>query len=115
MKAPVESQALETRSCLEVKAGHDGKLLHGQLLGRLLVTMAAAAFDFSAAAEMLRSGEPGGRRGERLGPRFKRLQRERRLFSRNHEDVCAVMLGSLLEPRGKGCVAVMLFTCADSR
>lgn len=76
MKAPVESKALETRSCLEVKAGHDGKLLHGQLLGRLLVTMAAAAFDFSAAAEVLWSGEPGGRRGERLGPRFKRLQRD---------------------------------------
>lgn len=60
VKAPVESKPLQTQSCLEVKAGHDGQLLHGQLLGRLLVTMAAAAFDFSAAAEVLRSGEPGG-------------------------------------------------------
>lgn len=62
VKAPVESKPLQTQSCLEVKAGHDGQLLHGQLLGRLLVTMAAAAFDFSAAAKVLRSGEPG--RGE---------------------------------------------------
>lgn len=45
-------------SYFEVKAGHDGQLLHGQLLGGLLVTMATAALDFSAAAEVLWSGEP---------------------------------------------------------
>lgn len=48
-----------THTHLEVKAGHDGQLLHGQLLGGLLVTVAAAALDLSTAAEMFWSGEPG--------------------------------------------------------
>lgn len=43
-----------------MKAGHDGQLLHGQLLGGLLVTMATAALDLSAASEVLGSGEPAG-------------------------------------------------------
>jgi len=42
-----------------VKAGHNGQLLHGQLLGGLLVTMATAALDLGTAAEVLWSGEPG--------------------------------------------------------
>lgn len=42
-----------------MKAGHDRQLLHGQLLGGLLVTMATAALDLGAAAQVLRSGEPG--------------------------------------------------------
>lgn len=48
-----------TRSYLEVKAGHDGQLLHGQLLGGFLVTMATTALDLGTAAEVLRPGEPG--------------------------------------------------------
>lgn len=51
-------------SYLEVKAGHDGQLLHRQLLGGLLVTMAATALDLGAAPEVFRSGEPGQ---ERMG------------------------------------------------
>lgn len=47
-----------TLSYFEVKAGHDGQLLHGQLLGGLLVAMATAAFDLSTAAEVLWPGEP---------------------------------------------------------
>ncbi len=47
-----------THSYFEVKAGHDGQLLHGQLLGGLLVTMATAALDLSTAAEVLWPGEP---------------------------------------------------------
>lgn len=45
-----------------MKAGHDGQLLHGQLLGGLLVTMATTALDLSAAAEVLWPGEPGTER-----------------------------------------------------
>lgn len=41
-----------------MKAGHDGQLLHGQLLGGLLVAMATAAFDLSTAAKVLWPGEP---------------------------------------------------------
>ena len=41
-----------------MEAGDDGKFLHGQLFGRLLVTMATAALDFGAAAEVLRPSEP---------------------------------------------------------
>lgn len=47
-----------TLSDFEVEAGHDGQLLHGQLLGGLLVTMATAALDLGAAAEVLWPGEP---------------------------------------------------------
>lgn len=41
-----------------MEAGHNGQLLHGQLLGGLLVAVAAAALDLGAAAEVFRSGEP---------------------------------------------------------
>lgn len=51
----------------EVKAGHDGQLLHGQLLGGLLVTMATTALDLSAAAKVLWSGEPAQAVCERCG------------------------------------------------
>ena len=47
-----------------MKAGHDGQLLHGQLLGGLLVAMATTALDLSAAAEVLRPGEPRREEGE---------------------------------------------------
>lgn len=46
------------RSYFEVKTGHNGQLLHGQLLGGLLVTMATAALDLGAAAKVLRPGKP---------------------------------------------------------
>lgn len=51
-----------------MKARHDGQLLHRQLLGRLLVTMAATALDLCAAPEVFWSGEPGQQRG-RFGTR----------------------------------------------
>ena len=35
---------------LEVEAGHNGQLLHGELLGGLLVAMATAAFDLGTAS-----------------------------------------------------------------
>lgn len=56
--AKLAVQPSNPRSYFEVKAGHDGQLLHGQLLGGLLVTMATAALDLSAAAEVLWPGEP---------------------------------------------------------
>ena len=40
-----------------MEAGYDGELLHGQLLGGLLVTMATTALDLGPAAEVLWSGE----------------------------------------------------------
>lgn len=52
-------RAHNVRCYLEVKAGHDGQLLHGQLLGGLLVTMATTALDLGTATEVLRPGEPG--------------------------------------------------------
>lgn len=48
----------EKEPCLEVEAGHDGQLLHGQLLSGLLVAVTAAALDLGAAAEVFWSGEP---------------------------------------------------------
>ena len=40
-----------------MEAGYDGELLHGQLLGGLLVTMTTTALDLGPAAEVLWSGE----------------------------------------------------------
>lgn len=51
-----------------MKTGHDGQLLHGQLLCGLLVTMATTALDLSAAAKVLRSSKPAQTVGERRGP-----------------------------------------------
>lgn len=45
-------------SYFEVKAGYNGQLFHGQLLGGLLVTMATTTLDLRTAAEVLWSGEP---------------------------------------------------------
>lgn len=47
-----------TQSYFEVKAGHNGQFLHGQLLGGFLVTMATTALDLSTAAKVFRPGEP---------------------------------------------------------
>lgn len=41
-----------------MKTGHDGQLLHGQLLCGLLVTMATTALDLSTTAKVLRSSKP---------------------------------------------------------
>lgn len=119
MKAAAESKPLQTRSCLEVKAGHDGQLLHGQLLGRLLVTMAAAAFDFSAAAEVLRSGEPGGGEESVSAVGSNGFTGNRDYFSgatRMYVASCLVLLWSHEAKRERiKTWRRMWFTCADSR
>lgn len=58
---------MASHTYFEVKAGNDGQLLHGQLLGRLLVTMTTAALDLRAAAEMFWSGKPGRESRGRVG------------------------------------------------
>ena len=40
----------------EVETRHDGELLHRQLFGGFLVTMATAALDFGTASQMLWPG-----------------------------------------------------------
>ncbi len=43
---------------LEVKAGNDRELLHGELLGGLLMRVAAGTPDFGSRAQVLRLREP---------------------------------------------------------